>query len=260
MNSLIQPVVLTTIVLTSLASVTIAQVREQETPALVTRAQRTLSNMEHLIDLAAARQKSGTGQNQITVTAQPWTDLWDGKTMDGWARTPFGGGGDVTIDPAFQGGAPAIVVKLGATLSGINWTKTVPKTNYEISLDFMKIDGNDFVCGLTFPVADSYASLIMGGWGGGVVGISSIDNLDASENLTTRYMSFPPNKWFHVVMRVRPDKLEAFLNDKQIIDQEIVNRRINLRYGEIERSKPLGIATFQTSAAFRNVRLRQIGN
>ncbi len=237
-----------------------AQVRAQETPALITRATKTLSNIEHLIDLAVARQKAGNSSNQITVTAQPWKDLWDGKTLDGWTRTPFGGGGDVAIDNAFQGGPPAIVVKFGSTLSGFNWTRSVPKTNYEVSLEFMKIDGNDFVCGLTFPVADSFASLILGGWGGGVVGISSIDSLDASENLTTRYMGFPPNKWFKVVMRVRPDRLEAFLNDKQIIDQEIVNRRITLRYGEIERSKPLGIATFQTSAAFRNIRIREIGN
>ena len=114
-----------------------------------------------------------------------WQSLFDGKTLGNWKRTEYAGGGEVRVEKSFRGGPPSIVVTAGEHLSGINWTKDAPKTNYEISLEAMKIEGNDFLCGLTFPVGDSFATLIMGGWGGGVTGISNIDNSDASENPTT---------------------------------------------------------------------------
>jgi hypothetical protein len=47
--------------------------------------------------------------------------------------------------------------------------------NYEIKLEAKKVTGNDFFCGMTFPVGDSFCSFIVGGWGGPVVGLSSID-------------------------------------------------------------------------------------
>jgi hypothetical protein len=149
-------------------------------------------------------------------------------------------------------------VKFGSGLSGLNWTGDVPKTNYEIALETMKIDGFDFMCGLTFPVGDSHASLILGGWGGGVVGISSIDNMDASENETTKYVSFPKDRWFKVRLRVTPAKLEAWLDDKKVVDVVIAGRKISLRPGEIIKSVPLGLASYQTSAAYRDIKVRSL--
>jgi hypothetical protein len=42
------------------------------------------------------------------------------------------------------------------------------------------------------------------------------------------------------------------------VDLETKDRRIGLRGGEIEESLPLGIAAYQTQAALRNIRLREI--
>lgn len=209
-----------------------------------------------------------------------WKSLFDGKSLGGWKRTEFTGGGKVRVEEKFKGEGPAIVVEAGDPLSGFNWAEKkgeagktqegktqgesgekkieLPKTNYEISLEALKIEGNDFMCGLTFPVGDSHASLILGGWGGQVVGISSIDRLDASENSTTKYVRFAKDRWYKIRLRVTPDKLEAWLDDEQIIDQEIKGKKITLRFGDIDRSVPLGIATFQTSSAFRNIKLRRL--
>ncbi len=187
-----------------------------------------------------------------------WKPLFDGKSLAGWERTGFAGGGEVTVDPTFRGGRPAIVVGAGSTLSGFHYKGEVPRTNYEVSLEALKIQGGDFSCGLTFPVGDSHASLILGGWGGAVVGISSIDGRDASENETTKYLSFPPDRWYRVRLRVTPGKLEAWLDDRQIVDQELEGRRIGLRPGDIGLQVPLGISTFQTSAAYREIRLRRL--
>ncbi len=190
--------------------------------------------------------------------AKAWKPLFDGKTLAGWKRTEFAAGGEVRVEKSFRNGPAAIVVDAGESLSGFNWTGEVPKTNYEIELETLKIQGEDFMCGLTFPVGDSHASLILGGWGGSVVGISSIDNSDASENPTTRYMTFKTDQWYRVRLRVTPDKLEAWLDGKQVVDQEIKGRKVSLRPGSISQSTPLGLCTYKTSAAYRGIRLRSL--
>jgi hypothetical protein len=187
-----------------------------------------------------------------------WKPLFDGKSLDGWKRTEFSGGGDVAVDKAFRGGPGAIIVSAGGRLSGFNWTREAPKSNYEIELEAMKIKGDDFMCGLTFPVGDSHASLILGGWGGTVVGISSIDNSDASENATGKFMTFTTDKWYRVKVRVKPKSIEAWLDEKLIVDVDTTDRKISLRPGEITLQRPIGIATFQTSSAFRGIRLRML--
>jgi hypothetical protein len=238
-----------------LLAATVAPVPAQDV-ASFERGGRILAEIDRLLATIQARLEAG-----IKTTGLPdggWQSLFDGQSLTGWKRTDFGGGGEARVEKGFRGGPSAIVVNMGDALSGFNWTGDVPKTNYEISLETMRIDGGDFMCGLTFPVGNSHASLILGGWGGGVVGISSIDNQDASENETTKYMSFPKDRWYTVRMRVTPARLEAWLDDKKIVDQVITGRKITLRHGEISKSVPLGISTYQTTAAFRNIKLRRL--
>jgi len=181
-----------------------------------------------------------------------WHNLFDGKTLNGWRITEFGGRGEVEVKDG------QLLVHMGVMLTGVSWTNPVPKTDYEIELDAMKVDGGDFFCGLTFPVGDSFCSLIVGGWGGGVVGLSSIDGQDASENETTKFLAFGKNRWYHIRLRVTKAKIEAWIDNDKLVDQSIVDRRISLRPGEIELSAPFGLATWQTTAALRNFRIRNI--
>ena len=186
------------------------------------------------------------------TTPTPW--LFDGKSLAGWAITDFGGHGDVKVENG------QIFLGMGAALTGINWSNAtlLPKSDYEISLDAMKIDGSDFFCGLTFPVSDSYCTLIVGGWGGGVVGISSIDSQDASENETTKSYNFDKNRWFHIRARVTRAKIEAWIDADKVADVELAEKKISMRPGEIESSVPLGVATYQTTAAIKNIDLKKI--
>lgn len=191
--------------------------------------------------------------------AGEWKSLFDGKSLVNWKQTNFSGGGEVRVEAKFRDEKSAIVLNNGLALSGFNWVgKELPKTNYEVSLEVLKIDGNDFLCGLTFPVEDAYASLILGGWGGGVVGVSSVDGNDASENETTKYMGFMKDRWYKVRLKVTPAKIEAWVDEKQMVDLELKGKKISLRRGEIDRSIPLGISTYQTSAAYRALRMRKI--
>jgi hypothetical protein len=178
--------------------------------------------------------------------------LFDGKTLKNWQKTEFGGEADVAVENG------AIVVGSGATLSGVNWKgPDLPKMDYEIGLDAMRLEGSDFFLGLTFPVGKSHASLILGGWGGSLVGISSINGFDAANNDTAMAKEFKSNKWYHVRLRVTRNKLEAWIDDDKVIDADTTDKEISVR-ADIDAAIPLGLSTYQTKAAYKNVYLRRL--
>ena len=118
--------------------------------------------------------------------------LFNGTSLDNWSKTDYAGKGEIFID-----NNQTLVMEMGATLSGIHWTgDDLPVENYEISLQARRTMGSDFFCGLTFPYKDSHATLILGGWGGSLIGISSIDDFDASENETGDAYIFEEKEWY----------------------------------------------------------------
>ena len=200
-----------------------------------------------------------TPQKKLPLYAQiphidfsKWKPLFDGKSLKGWKVTDFAGHGSVYVTNG------CMVIEMGAVLSGVNGPTNLFKSNYEIVLDAMRVDGSDFFCGLTFPVNDSCCTLIVGGWGGGVVGISSIDDLDASMNETTKFMDFENGRWYRIRVRVLPDRIQAWIGKEKVADVNIKGRKILLRPGEIELSAPFGIATYMTTAKIRNIYWRPL--
>ncbi len=175
--------------------------------------------------------------------------LFDGKDLGKWESTQYGGEGEVFVNEEGD-----LEFGAGAILSGVHWKGEVPRTsNFEISLDAMKIDGNDFFCGLTFPVKESHATFVVGGWGGGIVGISSVDDLDASENETMKIEGYNEGTWYKMKVRVTDDKIQAWIDGTQMVDLALKDRKISLRPGDIELSVPIGIASFQTRSKYRNL-------
>ncbi|MBN1851572.1 MAG: DUF1080 domain-containing protein [Pirellulales bacterium] len=177
--------------------------------------------------------------------------LFDGKSLDGWKKTDFPGSGDVLVKDK------QLILRFGETLTGVTYQRPLPKTNYEVSLEAQRVDGSDFFCGLTFPVGDEFCSLILGGWGGSVIGLSSLDGLDASMNPTTDYEHFENGRWYKIRLRVTDAKIEAWIGDKQYIDVQRKGVKFSVRI-EVDESRPFGIASYQSTAAIRNFRLRSI--
>jgi hypothetical protein len=181
-----------------------------------------------------------------------WELMFDGKSLAGWRETAFAGHGEVRCESG------AVILNMGDPFTGINWTNPFPKMDYEIALDAMRVMGSDFFCGLTVPVGTNFCSLIVGGWGGSLVGISSLDGMDASENETTKYVNFETGRWYRIRLRVTAKRIEAWIDNDKLVNVTTVDRRISVRPGEIEMSEPMGVAAWQTTAALREMRFRQV--
>lgn len=188
----------------------------------------------------------------LPLAKDGWKPLWDGRTLAGWQITDFAGRGDVKVENG------NLVLESGI-MTGVNWTNAaaLPRVNYEVALDAMRVEGSDFFCGLTFPVGPNPCSLIVGGWGGGVVGLSNIDSQDAANNDTTKYMNFDNGRWFAIRVRVTATNISAWIDGDRVVDADTEGRSISIR-PEVEASQPLGIASWSTTAAIRNVRLRRL--
>ena len=64
--------------------------------------------------------------------ACPWKSLFDGKTLNGWKAPDFGGQGKVYVQDG------AIVMDMGALMTGVTWTGPVIRDNYELELEGMR--------------------------------------------------------------------------------------------------------------------------
>jgi 3-keto-disaccharide hydrolase len=123
--------------------------------------------------------------------------LFDGKSLEGWKKCDFYKAGEVKVEDGM------IIMSRGVSMSGITSTcQDLPTTNYELRYEAMRLAGRDFFAAATFPIGKSYITLVNGGWGGGVTGLSSLDGMDASENETTRSIRYQDKTWYCFRVRV----------------------------------------------------------
>ena len=196
--------------------------------------------------------RQAAAKPSIPFEGEDWQSLFDGQTLAGWKPTDFAGRGEVECRSGL------LVLNLGDPFTGVNGTNAFPKMNYEIALDAMRVSGSDFFCGLTVPVGDTFCSLIVGGWGGSLVGISSLDGMDASENETTKFINLESSRWYRVRVRVTQGKIEAWIDQDKVVDVVTTDKKVTVRPGDIEMSEPFGIAAWQTTAAFREIKVRKL--
>jgi hypothetical protein len=195
-------------------------------------------------------------QNVSTPEIKPPADstlIFDGTTLNGWEITNFGPQGPVDVSDG------QIILGMGDGCTGVTYAKKFPEVDYRVCLEAKRVNGADFFCGMTFPVGIDPCTLIVGGWGGTTVGLSSINGNDASENETTRLMKFEKGRWYEICLEVREKAIKAWIDDSLVVDFRRDGKRLSIR-PEVELSKPFGICSWNTTAALRNIRVVRINN
>ena len=206
---------------------------------------------------------------------QKWTPMFDGKTLDGWSVSR------IEKDKKAEIKDGCIVVGRDDLASGLKYDKPFPKSNYEIMYQAKRVKGYDFFGTLTFPVKESHCSFVNGGWGGHVIGLSSIGGYDASENETSGYYEFKDGQWYQFRVCVSDDRIavwfypvdkdgkmiEAKTDDpKAAAKEEIVKPKVDLVLGdksistrlEVTFFQPLGISTWNTEGHIRDMKYREL--
>ena len=195
-------------------------------------------------------EKTSDKDNSSSEFQKDSTYLFNGINLDGWEITNFGPQGPVYVS------GDKIILGMGEGCTGITWKNEFPAVNYEITLDAMRMEGNDFFAGITFPAGSEFCSFIVGGWGGTTVGLSSINGRDASENETTRLMEFQKNQWYNISIIVRENEIQAFIDSVLVVDFVKGEKKLSVR-PEVQLSKPFGITSWTTTAGVRNIRVRR---
>ncbi|MFO7936451.1 MAG: DUF1080 domain-containing protein [Kiritimatiellia bacterium] len=187
--------------------------------------------------------------------ADPPKPLFNGKDLTGWKVADIGAHGDVKVLPD-----GIVECGIGHSITGIAYTNSFPAMNYELSIEGMRKEGSDFFMALTIPVETSFCTVIIGGWGGGLCGISSYDGNDAANNQWAEGLLLKDNAWYRLKVRVTPGVIQVSLN-KDLYTARVEYddcKRLSLRFGDIEETLPLGLATFETKAHWRNFTFKKI--
>jgi hypothetical protein len=198
-------------------------------------------------------QESKARQDSKTDTTQEWVSLLPQEGLEGWQLSDFYGNGQVTRL------GDVTVFEVGKPLTGITYAgkEKFPTSNFEIELEARRVKGNDFLCGLTFPVGKGFCTLVAGGWGGSLVGLSSIDGSDASENATTTTHDFKNDQWYRFRVAVDDEFIRCWIDDSQCITQEREGHEFTTRI-EVYASQPLGFCVFQSVVEMKNFRWRPL--
>ncbi len=208
-----------------------------------------------LADAPAAGQSAPSDRTEAKAAPRAGDGkrvLFDGKTLDGWKKTDFHDSGQVKVEDG------RIVLAAGMPMTGITSTRDdLPRTDYELTYEAMRTSGDDFFAAATFPVGKSYITLVNGGWGGYVTGLSNLNGMNASENETTRSIKYANKTWYRYRVRVTGEVIRCWVDDKEVAAVDYREKHVGTRV-ETRPSEPLGFATWKTGGAIRSVEVRPL--
>jgi hypothetical protein len=199
------------------------------------------------------KKPASTAPSDDSQPEVAWKSVLPKDGLEGWEVTNFGGEGETDNKDG------TLMLGRGEPMTGITRLgKDFPTDNFEMQWSAQRAEGSDFFAGVTFPVGKEHCSFICGGWGGGLIGISSINGNDASENETASYRNFKNGEWYRFKVRVDKANITVWLNDEQIIAVARENRKFSVR-AEVMRSRPLGYCVFQSKVFVKDWEYRTLG-
>jgi hypothetical protein len=186
------------------------------------------------------------------VKPKQWA-LMEGAPAAAWQQAGIPEEGQIAVKDG------NLEIGIGAPMTGAKFTAwdqaVLPGTSYTIRYETMRVEGRDIFGMCTFPVSshEAHATFVIGGWGGTVTGLSSLDFLDASENATRAEQAFQHGVWYAVRIEVRPEDIRVWINDRPVVNASIKGKKVSLRPGDIDHCLPFGFATWGTKAKVRRV-------
>lgn len=203
------------------------------------------------VPLTLAKLRTMLG-GEAAAAKEDWQPLFDGKALGKWKETDFAGKADIVVKDG------QLILQQGGDITGVNLEAAPATMDYEVAFDAMRVLGDDFFIGFTFPIGEKHVTFVAGGWGGTVTGISCVGGENASENETTQFKNYKNGQWYAVRVKVTQAKLEITIDNEKMVNLELEGKTLGMRAGEIEISKPFGFATWRTTGAFKNLRWRKL--
>lgn len=204
-----------------------------------------------------AEEYDAIAKSQEDDDKYDWINLFDGKSLQNWIDVQDGGEEAVEVRDGI------LVLGMGPTTTSIRFDEKseikLPRENYEVEYVAKRDQGMDFFAALTFPIGDDYVTFVNGGWGGCVAGISSIDEMDASENSTSSFFNFRTGVWYRFRVQVTLRTVRVWINDELTIDYVVEGHSLRTRF-EVEKCKPLGFASWVSSGWIKTVRIRTLSD
>lgn len=174
--------------------------------------------------------------------------------LRGWLiaeRYDFSDRGEVHCD------GKVLSMGAGSPATGLSYQGPLPSDTYRLTWQARRTKGSDFFSGVTFPIRGSFATLIVGGWGGGVVGVSNIDNMSAVENESTQYLEFENDRWYRFELTVGKKTLAFKIDDEVYFDLKHDTHKYSV-WWEQEQMTPLGIANWHTASEIKELQITAI--
>ncbi|MFN5578246.1 MAG: family 16 glycoside hydrolase [Akkermansiaceae bacterium] len=179
----------------------------------------------------------------VSAAEKPWIAM-----KDQWEQVS---GGEIEVGDELS-------IGWGETLTNVRWKGEVPTAPFELEMKAKRVNGTDFFCAVTFPARgpEQCVTLIVGGWGGSLVGISCIDGKDASENDAQKTYAFMTDVWYQIRLVREGESIKVWIDGEKFIDVDTTGKSLSLRQGGIEECAPFGLATWQTTARIKDIRWR----
>jgi len=176
------------------------------------------------------------------------TELFDGSTLGMWKPERVGTDDAVRVE---QG---AIQLNWGSPGTGVAWTGTRIPSNYELSLEVMRIEGSGSgYWFLTFPIDESRScTLTLANQLGWLCSTSG----PVGDGVFTRAIGLDGGGWHSVRVRVVRGRVEAFLDEQELVVEPAAAPPTELAEGP--SSPSLEMATWAMTAAVRDIRLKRL--
>lgn len=152
----------------------------------------------------------------------------------------------------------ALVLEGGEPMTGVVYARgDFPKADYEVAWEGRRVEGEDFFCTAVFPYGDRFCSLVTGGWGGSIVGLSNINYDNASANVTSKSHEFERGRWYTFRLRVAGERIEAWIDDDRVVNLNAADMHVDVHRACVP-CQPFGLASYKTTGEARNIRVRSL--